>query len=137
MKTTIYKKVEAQISPEEVAKNIINELEDDKYALMDMVQNYIIEELPDFVYNATEDYNPTDEEIDKVTELVLPKLKELYNKQVADFKKIELDQLSNRRCILDWLDHIAYNAAKDEPGFWLNPEELLDAILENGTKSRI
>ena len=136
MKILTYKETEIDISPEEVVRNIINELEHDKYAITDMVLNYLIEELPDFVYDATEEYNPTNEELDKVTELILPKLKELYNNRVAEFKKSELEQLSNKQSILDWLDRILYNATEDEPGFWLSSEEILSAILENGTKSR-
>ena len=87
MKTTVYKKVETIVSPEEVAKNIIEELKSDDYRLMDMVQDYMIEELPDFIYNEMEVYEPTDEEVDKVTEIILPELKELYNKQTSELKK--------------------------------------------------
>jgi hypothetical protein len=136
MKTTIYKKTEVDISPEEVVRNIINDLEHDRYAITHVVQNYLIEELPDFVYDATEEYNPTNEEFNEVTKLILPKLKKLYNNRVAQLKESELRQLSNKQNILDWLDRILYNATEYEPGFWLNSEEILSAILENGTKSR-
>lgn len=135
MKTTVYKEIETIVSPEEVAKNIIKELKSDDCALMDMVLDYSIEELPDFVYNEALVYEPTDEEVDKVTEIILPELEELYNKKTSELKKGELDQLSNRQNILEWLAGIAYNATDDDPGYWLNPEEILNAILENGTKS--
>ena len=133
--TTVYKEVETIVSPEEVARNIIEELKYDDYALMDLVQNYTIEELPDFIYEEVEAYEPTEEEVDKVTEIILPELKELYNWQVKEFKKVELTQLSNRQNILEWLTGITSNASYDEPGDWLDPEEILNAILENGTKS--
>lgn len=136
MKTTVYKETEIDISPKEVVRNIIDDLESDKYAIMDMVQGYLIEELSDFVFSVTETYHPTDEELDEITELALPKLKELYNNQINEFKKLELEQLSNKQNILDWIDSMIYYSSEEEPGYWLSPEEILNAILENGTKSR-
>ena len=135
MKTTIYKETEVDISPEEVTRNIVNNLKNDNFELEDLVKSYLIEELPDYIYNVTDEYDPTDEEFDKICELALPKLKEIYNNQLNKFKSSELGCLSNKQDILDWIDCVCMGANEDQPGFWLSSEEILNAILENGTKS--
>lgn len=134
MKTTVYKEIEVNVSAEEAAKDIIEELEYDEYAVADMVQDYLIEELPDYVFSKLEEkysYDEEDEEYDKVCELVLPKLREIYTKKVEEYKKSEIeDNLSDRESILAWLDGISGDS------YFLSSEDILDAILANGTKSR-
>ena len=133
MKTTVYKEIEVDVSAEEAAKDIIEELEYDEYAVADMVQDYLIEELPDYVFSKLDEkysYYEEDEEYDKICELVLPKLREIYTKKVEEYKKSEIeDNLSDRESILAWLDGVG-------DLHFLSSEDILDAILANGTKSR-
>lgn len=136
MKTTIYKETEVDISPEEVARDIIDNLKNDKLEIIDLVKSYLIEELSDYIYDETDKYDPTREELDKICKLALPELKEIYNTQLNEFKKSELYYLSNKQDILDWIDWACEDASEYIPGFWLSSEEILNAILENGTKSR-
>jgi len=132
MKTTVNKQVTITVSPEEVAKSFIDNL--DEYEIRNMVQDYLIEEIADYVYISIEEYDPTPEEFDKVFNIVSPRLKEIYNKEIEKLKKEEIDKLPDRRSILNWFDSILCNTYYDEIGFWLTSEELLDTILKNGNK---
>lgn len=136
MKTTIVKKVEQSISVKEIAEKLISELEEDPYKVQDMAYSCVhpSEELNeclfDYVYSEIYEYDPTDEEVNEVYQIVLPKLKEMYNKESEVRKEAELSDFSNRQSILSWI------AINIEDLYFVTPEEVLDTILKNGTKSR-
>lgn len=135
MKTIITKEVEQNISVKEVAEKLISELEDDIFKVGDMVYSCtsLSEELDkclfDYVYSEIDKYNPTVAEVNEVYQLIRPKLKDIYNKELNKRKQDELSDFSDRESILYWI-------SSNLEEYLSTPEEVLDTILKNGTKSR-
>ena len=133
MKTSVVTEVKQNISVEEVAEKLISELEDN---VLDLVYSCrpsseeLDECLFDYVYSEIDEYDPTDEEVNEVYQLIRPKLKEMYNKESKSRKKAELSDFSNRQSILSWI------AVNIEDLYFVTPEEVLNTILKNGVEDR-
>lgn len=137
MKTIVIKEIEENFSVQDAAEKLISELENDVFKVSYMVCSYTIKEPSDleecllnYVRNELEDYDPTDEEVNEVYQLIHPKLEKMYNKEFAQLKENELYTFANRIRILNWLK------SNLEEFCFVTPEEVLDTILKNGVENR-
>jgi DNA replicative helicase MCM subunit Mcm2 (Cdc46/Mcm family) len=64
------------------------------------------------------------------------KIKEEYDKRIAELKQKEIDQLKDRKSILELIAETIIESCYDaeEVGYLLSAEEILDLIIKNGNK---
>ena len=81
-----------------------------------------------------------DEEFEEISNkeaaLLSEEIKKEFDKRVSELKQEEIDQLKDRKSILDLLDYYLCSGFPNmgEVGFLLSNEEILDLILQNGNK---
>ena len=132
MKKIEYKEVEAtkDISPELAAIDIIQLIDDDifvDYNEDEIDENYVDEWLDDYI-------DVSDEDRKIIYDIVIPSAKEKYRKFKEKLKKQEADEFKDREHILSVLESALKNSYTEE-FYVLSTEEILNLILENGTKS--
>ena len=87
------------------------------------IDNYIDDELKEV----------TDKERDSLIEAI----KQRFDKEVSESRQEEINQLKDRKSILNWIKFYVNNDEAKEDGdvgFILSPEEILDLIVANGNK---
>lgn len=132
MKKVEYKEVEAtkDISPELAAIDILQLIDDDifvDYNEDEIDENYVDEWLDDYI-------DVSDEDRKIIYDIVIPSAKEKYRKFKEKLKKQEADEFKDREHILSVLESALKNSYTEE-FYVLSTEEILNLILENGTKS--
>lgn len=72
---------------------------------------------------------------DKEEDLLRAEIKKEFDKKVNKICQEEIDQLKDRKSILNWIEIIQYEFPNEgEVGYLLSKEEILDLILQNGNK---
>ena len=115
-----------------------------------VIEEVSVEEAVDYFFDG--DWEPRDwdetkccldtyienfEEIsNKEANLLRAEIKKEFDKRVSELKQEEIDQLKDRKSILDLLDYYLCSGFPNmgEVGFLLSNEEILDLILQNGNK---
>lgn len=90
---------------------------------LDCIDSYIYDELREV----------TDGEKDSLIEAI----KQRFDKELSESKQEEINQLKDRKSILNWIKFYVNNDEAKEDGdvgFILSPEEILDLIVANGNK---
>lgn len=137
MKKVEYKEVEAtkDISPELAAIDVLQAIDSDIFedALEitedEIDENYVDEWLDNYI-------DVSDEDRKIIYDIVIPAAKEKYKKYKEELKKEEADEFKDREHILNVLESALRNPYSYTKEFYvLSTEEILNLILENGTKS--
>ena len=71
---------------------------------------------------------------DKEEDHLRAEIKKEFDKEISELKKEEIDQLKDRKSILDWIENLNDWPDEGEVGYILSKEEILDLILKNGNK---
>lgn len=75
---------------------------------------------------------------EKEKELLKIEIEKEFDKRVNKIRQEEVDQLKDRKSILNWIESIIQydypNEGEGEVGYMLSKEEILDLILQNGNK---
>jgi len=90
------------------------------------------EDTEQYIDSYTEEF---DEISDKEEDLLRQEIKKEFYKRVNKLRQEEIDQLEDRKSILDWIKNTQYDYPDEgEVGYMLSKEEILDLILQNGNK---
>ena len=71
---------------------------------------------------------------DKEEDHLRAEIKKEFDKEISELKKEEIDQLKDRKSILNWIKNLNDWPDEGEVGYLLSKEEILDLILKNGNK---
>ena len=71
---------------------------------------------------------------DKEEDHLRAEIKKEFDKEVLELKKEEIDQLKDRKSILNWIKNLNDWPDEGEVGYILSKEEILDLILQNSNK---
>ena len=71
---------------------------------------------------------------DKEEDHLRAEIKKEFDKEILELKKEEIDQLKDRKSILNWIKNLNDWPDEGEVGYILSKEEILDLILKNGNK---
>lgn len=131
MKKIEYKEVE--VTPELVAIDIVQSIDDNmlndilEYNEDEIDESYVDEWLHDYI-------DVSDEDCKIIYNIVIRSAKEKYRKFKEKLRKEEVDKFKDREHILFMLKSAFKNQYVEE-FYVLSTEEILNLILENGTKS--
>lgn len=71
---------------------------------------------------------------DKEEDHLRAEIKKEFDKEISKLKKEEIDQLKDRKSILNWIKNLNDWPDEGEVGYLLSKEEILNLILQNGNK---
>ena len=72
----------------------------------------------------------------KEKDFLKSEIKKGFDEKVNEFRQEEIDQLKDRKSILEWIKNSIQNEypGEGEVGYMFSEEEILDLILQNGNK---
>ena len=89
-----------------------------------------------YTYSGIDSYIEEFKEIsDEEKDILREEIKKEFNYRVDELRQEEIDQLKDKKSILNWIENL-YSDWPDEGevGYLLSKEEILDLILQNGNK---
>lgn len=73
---------------------------------------------------------------DEEKDILREEIKKEFSNRVNEFRQEEIDQLKDKKSILNWIESMReyLNLDEGDVGYLLSKEEILDLILQNGNK---
>ena len=75
-----------------------------------------------------------DEISDKEEDHLRAEIKKEFDKRVNELRQEEINQLKDKKSILNWIENLNDWPYEGDVGYILSKEEILNLILENGNK---